>query len=287
MRLLRSLQGWFGGAAAELEAAIRLHESGDLDGAEQRYRAILQADARDADAMHLLGLIAHQRGEHASAVAQIGAAIALRGDKAIYHYNLGNALAALDRPQAAAESFRAATRLNPSHVAARANLAQALTQSGRHREAVAEFRQLLRLQPSSAWRDALARALIRHADTDPVAAQAYEEAATLLQQAWQDADDPTEARLALAYCLQQSKRWTEAADHYEAVVAIQPGNPAAHNNLANCYNQLGRMNEAIRHYRETYRLAPDFRNPGEFPRLPELRPGLHARAVGGRTQALG
>lgn len=42
MSLLRSLQAWFGGgSAARPDAAIRLHESGDLAGAEQRYRAIL------------------------------------------------------------------------------------------------------------------------------------------------------------------------------------------------------------------------------------------------------
>lgn len=259
MPLLRSLRAWFGGGtAAQLEAAIRLHESGDLAGAEQRYRAILRANARDADTTHLLGLIAHQRGDHASAVAQIGEAIALRVDKAVYHYNLGNALAALGRPQAAAESFRVATRLDPVHIAARSNLAHALTQNHQYREAVAEFRHLLTLQSSPAARNALASALIRCADADPAAAHSYDEAAALLQGAWQDADNPAAARLALAYCLQQRNHWTEAAGHYQEVLSLQPGNAAAHNNLANCYNQLGRMAEAILHYRETYRLAPDF-----------------------------
>ncbi len=258
MQLLRSLQTWLGDSAAELEAAIRLHESGDLAGAEQRYRTILRSDARDADATHLLGLIAHQRGEHAQAVAQINAAIALKGDKAIYHFNLGNALAALDRPQEAAESFRAALKLDPAHIAARSNLAHALTQAGRHAEAAAELRRLLELQPTAAVRNALASALIRCADADPAAAERYDEAAALLREAWQEADDPDEARLALAYCLQQRKHWTEAAGHYEAVLALKPAIPGAHNNLANCYNQLGRMAEAILHYRETYRLAPDF-----------------------------
>lgn len=259
MRLLRTLQAWIGGgSAAALEAAIRLHESGDLAGAEQRYREILQADANDADAIHLLGLIAHQRGEHAQAVAQIRAAIARASDKAIYHYNLGNALAALERPQEAAESFRAALRIDPAHGPARANLAHALLQAGRHREAIAEFRQLLQLRPSPAAGNALASALIRCADADPAAADGYDEAAGLLRAAWQGADDPIEARRALAYCLQQRKHWSEAAEHYEAVLAHKPDDAGAHNNLANCYNQLGRMGEAIRHYRETYRLAPDF-----------------------------
>ncbi|MBI5909901.1 MAG: tetratricopeptide repeat protein [Betaproteobacteria bacterium] len=259
MPLLQRLRAWFGGnRAARLEAAIRLHESGDLAGAEQRYRALLRADARDADATHLLGLIAHQRGDHAAAVAQIGAAIALKADKPVYHYNLGNALVELDRLEAAINSFRAALELDPSQVAARSNLAQALTETGRYAEAAAEYRRLLELQPSAAARNALARALIQCADADASAADCYDEAATLLQQAWQAADDPATARLALAYCHRQRERWTEAADHYQAVLELRPGNPAAHNDLANCCNQLGRIAEAILHYRETYRLAPDF-----------------------------
>ena len=259
MRLLHSLQAWIGGgSAAALETAIRLHESGDLAGAERRYREILQADAHDADATHLLGLIAHQRGEHARAVAQIGAAIALRGDKAIYHYNLGNALAALDRPQEAAQSFSAAVRLDPSHAAARSNLAHALSVAGRHREAAEAWRALLQLAPSPAAHNALAGALMRCADADPALTGGYAEAAALLREAWQGADDPLEARRALAYCLQQDKHWSEAAEHYAALLAQKPDDAGAHNNLANCYNQLGRMGEAIRHYRETYRLAPDF-----------------------------
>jgi predicted O-linked N-acetylglucosamine transferase (SPINDLY family) len=259
MPVLRALQAWFGGgSAARLDAAVRLHESGDLAGAERRYRALLRKDAGDADAMHLLGLIAHQRGEHALAVAQIGAAIALRPDRAIYHYNLGSALAALERPQAAADSFRAATRLDPAHVAARHNLALALTRCGRHREAADELRHLLRLQDTPAARNALAGALLRLAAAEPAAAQGYEEAAALLHNSWRDADDPAQARLALAHCLRQCRRWTEAAGHYEAMLSLKPDDAGAHNDLANCYNQLGRMAEAVRHYRETYRLAPDF-----------------------------
>jgi len=257
--LLQALRSWFGSRkSAQLDAAIRLHESGDLTGAERCYAALLRSDASDPDATHLLGLIAHQRGDHATAVAQIGAAIALKSDKPVYHYNLGNALAALGRLQAAVESFRAATKLDPSHVSARSNLAHALGQSGRHAEAAGEYRQLLQLQPSATARIALARALIQCADADIAAAHYYDDAVALLQLAWQEAADPNAAHLALAYCHRQRKRWTEAADHYQAASALRPGDPAVHNDLANCYNQLGRIAEAILHYRETFRLAPDF-----------------------------
>lgn len=144
MPLLQSLRTWFGGSrAARLEAAIRLHEGGDLAGAERRYRALLGADPRDADATHLLGLIAHQRGEHALAVAEIGAAIALKADKPVYHFNLGNALLALERPEAAMHAFRAAIELDPAHVAASLNLGTCLESGNRWSEAAEVYSVLL------------------------------------------------------------------------------------------------------------------------------------------------
>jgi len=247
-----------GGLDARLREAIRLHERGDLDAAGEQYRAILLAEPRHSDATHLLGLIAHQRGDHEAAVAQIGAAIALRADKAVYHVNLGNALAALARFAPAIACYRAALRLAPDHAQARHNLGTALAQSGEFVAAVGEFRRAAAAAPAAESRYALANALIALADHEPSRPDGYEEAATELRAIWQQTADPAEARTALAYCLQQLKRWTEAAGHYEAALALRPGSAKAHNNLANCYHQLGRIEEAVFHFRETYRLAPDF-----------------------------
>jgi len=147
MPWLQSLREWFGGSkAAELEAAIRLHERGDLAAAEQRYHAMLRASPRCSDAAHLLGLIHHQRGEHALAVAQIGAAIALKGDQAQYHYNLGNALMGLGEQEAAMDSFRAAIRLDAAHVAASFNLAACMESANRWSEAAEIYSALLSAQ---------------------------------------------------------------------------------------------------------------------------------------------
>lgn len=145
MSLVQSLKAWFGGKqAAELEAAIRLHEAGDLAGAERAYHRVLQADVRNPDALHLLGLIAHQRGDHAHAFARISAAIALKDDKAVYHYNQGNALVGLARPEAAMDSFRMAIKLDPQNVAASFNLANCLEDGNRWSEAAEIYSAVLR-----------------------------------------------------------------------------------------------------------------------------------------------
>jgi len=222
MPLLQSLRAWFGGnSAARLEAAIRMHERGDLAGAEQRYRAMLRADAGDADAIHLLGLIAHQRGDHAAAVAQIGAAIALNADKPVYHFNLGNALLALERPEAAMDCFRAAIKLDPAHVAASLNLASCMESGNRWSEAADIYSALLNAQANLAavhnrlancynQLGRMAEARIHYLEVcriDPTFADAWTSALACLNY---DPDCPPERAAA------EHRRWAEqvAALHY-------------------------------------------------------------------------
>lgn len=46
---------------ASLHEALRHHQAGRLEDAARIYQAVLKAHPRNADALHLLGLVAHQR----------------------------------------------------------------------------------------------------------------------------------------------------------------------------------------------------------------------------------
>ena len=58
-----------------LALALRHHEAGRLPEAEAIYQQILQNDPDHSDALHLLGLIAHQAGKHEEAVNLISKAL--------------------------------------------------------------------------------------------------------------------------------------------------------------------------------------------------------------------
>ena len=55
------------GAAASptLKEAVRLHQAGHLGRAEALYREAIAAVPDDADALHLLGVLCHQKGQSA------------------------------------------------------------------------------------------------------------------------------------------------------------------------------------------------------------------------------
>ena len=74
----------------ELERGIALHRNGDLAGAAAAYRTVLAADPDNADALHLLGLIAYRDGRFTEARALIGGALQRDADNPVFHANLGN-----------------------------------------------------------------------------------------------------------------------------------------------------------------------------------------------------
>ena len=127
--------------------AVRLHQSGRVAEAERLYRQILQADPRQCDALHMLGVLAMQSGQNQMAVELIRQAIAINAWIPAFHNNLGNALKGWGRPQEALAAYGQALRCVPDHTGAHYNLAVTLQDMGRAEEAALSYRRTLATQP--------------------------------------------------------------------------------------------------------------------------------------------
>ena len=57
--------------------ALRLHQQRRFQEAERLYCQILDSEPNHSSALHLLGVVRHQQGDHAAAIGLIGRAIAL------------------------------------------------------------------------------------------------------------------------------------------------------------------------------------------------------------------
>src|SRR5689334_16917952 len=100
------------------ELAFRRHQAGELREAEQLYRSILEADPRQLDCLHFLGMIALQEGRPQDTVDLIAKAIAANDRIAPYHAGIAEAYRALGDAENAITHFRKATELQPDHWAA-------------------------------------------------------------------------------------------------------------------------------------------------------------------------
>ena len=68
--------------------ALEKHQQGFPDQAAQLDLKVLSREPEHADALHLLGVVAHQRGRHAQAIGLIRQALALKPGMAKHDANL-------------------------------------------------------------------------------------------------------------------------------------------------------------------------------------------------------
>ncbi len=264
--------------------ALRHHQAGNLDLAETVYRQILGFHPDHPESLHLLGVIALQRGRHQEAVTMIGRAIkarpgfadahsnlgnalrelgrldeaeqsyrkaiSLNSGFAMAHYNLGNVLMAGNRFDEAAKSFTTALACSPNLLEARINLGNALRELGRLDEAEGCYRKALATRPDSAVvHFNLGNTLLDKGNTAG-AAECYRKALSR---------DPgyTGARLNLGGALRELGRPDEAAECYRKALEDEPGDPSILVSLGAVLRDLGKRDEAEGCYRRALELSPE------------------------------
>jgi tetratricopeptide (TPR) repeat protein len=222
-----------------------------LPAAKAAHRRPSARDPGGAEALHRLGVVAHQAGRPAEAAAHYREALRLRPDLAEAHCNLGAALREIGRPAEAAESCRAALRLSPHFAEAHCNLAGALCDLGSHAEAEAPCREALRL-----------RADFPEAHLNLGAALAglgrLAEAELSYRAALRLRPDFADAHANLGNVLIALGRPAEAAASYRAALRLRPDVAHHHHGLGFALYALGRPAEAEASYREAVRLQPGF-----------------------------
>jgi tetratricopeptide (TPR) repeat protein len=231
------------------EDAIRYYQSGKLAEAEKLFRAILENDPRNADGLHVLGLIAYRVGRYDSAVELLEQAIALKSNNPSYHSNLGNILIAQGRVNDAEARYERALVLKPDCAEAHNNLGIALAAQGKFADAAAHYECALILNP-------------RHANAhnnlgSTLKAQGrIDEAIAHYRRALAINPDHPEAHSNLGNTLYERGNFDDAAAHYRHVLALNPNHADIHNNLGVILKAQGATDEAVTHYRRAIAINP-------------------------------
>jgi tetratricopeptide (TPR) repeat protein len=128
-------------------------KSGQLKLAEESSKRILQADADQPEALHLLGIIYHKTGRSDIAVELVTRAIAINSHIPEYHYNLGIIYSTLGKTDDAIRAYQACLNLKPDHTDALNNLGLVLYEQNRFEESIILFQQSICAKPelTNAW----------------------------------------------------------------------------------------------------------------------------------------
>lgn len=265
-----------------LQQAVAYHQQGKYQKAQELYHQVLTHDARQFDALHLLGVSLRQGGDVDAAITRIRQAIAVDPAQASAHCNLGVALADAGQLDDAIASYDRAIALQPGYAMAYGNRGNALRRLGRLDEALHSHDKALLIAPASAEvlgnralvlfdlgrrEDALDSAE-RALAAKPRHAAAHGARGTILQ-AMQQFDEAIDsysraidcygnasaelAARAEAHCnrgmaLQRVHALDEALRDVDRAIALTPAYGQAHTVRGNLLRAMGRLDEAARSY---------------------------------------
>ena len=126
------------------------HQAGNLMQAETLYKQVLQAAPNQPDALHLLGLIAKQKGDHKTAIQLMRKALSFNPNYIEAYVNLGASLQEQNNLTEAAVCYRKALALRPNYAGVHSNLGVVLKAQDNLHESAECFVRALSLNPSSA-----------------------------------------------------------------------------------------------------------------------------------------
>jgi predicted O-linked N-acetylglucosamine transferase (SPINDLY family) len=234
-----------------LQVALEHHGAGRLAEAEALYLQIVEQSPGHADALHLLGLVALQRGQVELAIDRIERALAINPPAAVYHCNLGEAYRKAGQPARAAASLQRAIELRPGLVQAHNNLGIALKDQGRPGDAVAAYERAIALQSDFAEaHNNLGIALVELGRLDEAIAASRR--AIALRPGY------AEAYNNLGAALWATGRNAEAIAAYRRAIEVFPGFADAHCNLGCALKDRGVLDEAVAALEQALALDPAY-----------------------------
>ncbi|MBN3811914.1 tetratricopeptide repeat protein [Paraburkholderia sp. Ac-20347] len=265
--------------------AFAAWRAGAHDEARARCDRLIAANDRDADALHLAGIIATPRDrlaaralieralavrhdpyflvslaltydpatQTADAIAALERALALQPDLAIALNNLANLRAQQGDTARALALFERVLTLAPDYAAAHYNYGSLLLRSGEAARAEAPLRRAVAIDPGNVN-------ALNNLATVLIAVRRTGDALTLLEHARTLAPDSPDVLTNLGCQLRTIGRYGEARDALARALELNPGNAAAWNNLGNVQVDLAHLDDALAHFLRAIEIDPRFAN---------------------------
>lgn len=233
------------------DKAIEAHRQGRADEAEALYRQVLAQNPNHADAIHMLGLLHHQRGDRATAAQLIERSIALLPTNPMAYSNLAEVKRCLGLPQEAEKLCRQAMGMSPNMAAAYVNLALAMHQMGRSSEGLPHALRAVELAPREAGGYSSAAICLAEMQRLPEAIRYFEETIKIV---------PNDIMIlsSLAFCYARVEMHEKAVNTMKRGLEIAPDNPHMLLSMGILMGQLEKFDQAGHWLEKTLEKSPDF-----------------------------
>jgi protein O-GlcNAc transferase len=240
-----------------LAAAVRYHQSGKWNEANQLYRQILQQNPDHPDALHLIGVIASQQGKPVEALPWIQRALVLEPNALMYRKNLGIVYGQIADQHRREGNFVAAAELYQKAIAQPEPSAQThndfgnvLKEMGYIDAAIEQYQTAIRKLPNLmvAYRNL---GMIYSMRRD------FSQAMPLFQQALQLDPNNPDTLNQIGGVLVKQRQFENAIKVFDQTLRIAPTCLESVYNRAFSLEAIGRIDEAILAYKQGLDFHPD------------------------------
>lgn len=233
-----------------LQQGINLLQAGDANRARQYFEAVLKANPKDADALHLDGVARYHGGDAKSARLKIRKALSVHPHNPGYWLSLAAVEEALGQTASTEKAYGEALKLAPENAEAWNNYGTFLLPQGKYAQAEQAYCKAVDLAPDYLQgRYNLAVFLLNSGR--PAEALPHFEAGLKIER------DHPEFLINYGVALQRVKRLDDARNAQERLLQVMPDNPGALTNLSSVYYDAGMLAEAEAHGREAVRVSPE------------------------------
>jgi Tfp pilus assembly protein PilF len=237
-------------ATSTLTAAIEHHRAGRHAQAEALYRQVLDQLPNHRDALHLLGVLTGERGQHEAALDLIGRAIAADPSVGAFHASLGETYRRMGNLESAQATLRKALAIDPTNAEAHSSLGLILQSQGQTDQAIIALVEAVNCRPDEANFHNSLGFLFSEISEYEKAIPAFRKSLAL---------NPNQAHVltSLGGCLTRLGLVAEAIDVCQKAIAINPQAAESYDNLGLCLCRRGQYAEAGAMYRRAIELRPD------------------------------
>ena len=269
-----------------IQQGANFHKQGNLQEAEAHYRHVLATNPNQPDALHLMGVLAHQVQKNEFALSLITKSLAIRPGHVDTMMNLASVQQALGDVAKAEQTLNEAIKRHPNAAELWFNKGNLYELGRQHEKAIDAFTQGLKIRPE--WPEAYVQLAVSYTSLHRV-----DEAVAALREALRIRPDYKPAITNLGTLLSDNGRHDEAVAHYEALLAdeanaseiylynhlgvihdnamqwdksmvmhekalaLDPENPDTLNNYANSLSAAGKKKESEELYKHALRVRPD------------------------------
>jgi tetratricopeptide (TPR) repeat protein len=238
-------------AIQALKRGVLAHKKGNLQEAEQFYRAVLTSNSRHistpydidivAEAHTNLGVTLQQKGDLTAAIESFKLAVTIKPDYTEVYYLMASSYLNIGDVRASIDCYQEAVNNNPVNIGALNHLGVALQQNGELDASIEIYKKALNIsQEHAEIYNNLGNTLHEKGELD-AAIGSFKEAISLHP-------NYANAYNNMGHALHDKGDLAGSLDCYKCALKILPDSAEAHNNIGNALREAGEYQEAIQHF---------------------------------------